>query len=78
MADYVLLVTVVLALILTIRAQFVAPGQREALLNDLGPLPQWKFFGQARIATEAAVFDDLHLLAHCADSNGQMAGIAVL
>jgi hypothetical protein len=66
MFEYLLLGLVALALILTIRAQFVNPGPRAALLNDLALIPQWKFFGQAHIASDTAVFDDLHLLARCA------------
>lgn len=43
--------------------QFVVVDQRGALLDRLGIVPQWKFFGQSRIAADPAWFDDACLLA---------------
>lgn len=43
--------------------QFGRLSQRGLLLDTLGILPQWKFFGQSRVAAPEGVFDDFHLLA---------------
>lgn len=50
--------------------QFAVSGPRWLLLDHLGIVPQWKFFGQNAIATDPAWFDDFHLLARRARSDG--------
>jgi hypothetical protein len=62
------LAELVLALIVGLFAagvvrQFGQLSQRALLLDSLGILPQWKFFGQSRVAREEGEFDDYHLLA---------------
>lgn len=50
-------------LLLGVARQFSLLGARGELLDQIGLLPQWKFFGQARIGADPTAFDDLHLLA---------------
>jgi hypothetical protein len=56
------LAIVSLLLLLSLCLQFVQLPAKAAWLDSLAITPQWKFFGQARIASDPAVFDDLHLL----------------
>lgn len=55
------LVAALLAVGLT--RQFAVSGRTGLLLDRLTVVPQWKFYGQSRIATDPSTFDDLHLLA---------------
>lgn len=73
MADRVgeaMLIGVVLLLGLSLLRQFAAAGPRWDLLDRLGIVIQWKFFGQAAIATNPSCFDDYHLLARRAAETG--------
>jgi hypothetical protein len=63
MLAWISLAAVIALLLLGIRQQFAVLSPRTWLLNDLAILPQWKFFGQMRIADDPAIFDDLHLIA---------------
>lgn len=53
---------VVLLLAAGLMQQFRVLGPRGVLLDALALVPQWKFFGQSRIGTDPATFDDLHLI----------------
>lgn len=55
------LVTLLLAVGLA--RQFAVSGRTGLLLDRLAIVPQWKFYGQSRIAIDPSTFDDLHLLA---------------
>ena len=57
------LAAVAVLLLGTLAWQFTVLGPRGTLLDRLAILPQWKFFGQSRIATDPCCFDDLCLLA---------------
>lgn len=61
---------VVVLLALGLVRQFTTLSGRWILADRLALLPQWKFFGQTRIARDDGVFDDLHLLVRRAE-NGQ-------
>jgi hypothetical protein len=63
-----LLVAVLLALGLW--RQFAASDRGWLLLDQLAIVPQWKFFGQKAIVSDAGCFDDLHLLARRANPAG--------
>lgn len=56
------LAAVAVLLLLGVARQFRPLDARGELLDQIGLIPQWKFFGQARIGADPAVFDDLHLL----------------
>lgn len=58
----VILTLVVFLLVIGVRQQFVLLAARGALLDQFAIVPQWKFFGLTSIASDPAVFDDLHLL----------------
>ncbi len=58
----VVLAVVVLLLAFGLCFQFFVSNPRWAWLDNLALVPQWKFFGQARIASDPTVFDDVHLL----------------
>lgn len=62
MAELVLALVVVLLAAGGLR-QFGRLSQRGLLLDTLGILPQWKFFGQSQVDARPGVFDDYHLLA---------------
>jgi hypothetical protein len=55
------LVAALLAVGLT--RQFAVSGRTGLRLDRLAIVPQWKFYGQSRIASDPSTFDDLHLLA---------------
>lgn len=54
---------VALLLSVGLTRQFAVSGRIGLLLDRLTILPQWKFYGQSRIASDPSAFDDLHLLA---------------
>ena len=54
---------VALLLVLGLTRQFAISGRTGLLLDRLTIVPQWKFYGQSRIASDPSAFDDLHLLA---------------
>lgn len=54
---------VALLLFLGLTRQFAVSGRTGLLLDRLTIAPQWKFYGQSRIASDPSAFDDLHLLA---------------
>lgn len=58
-----LLWLVALLLALGLTRQFAVSGRTGLLLDRLAIAPQWKFYGQSRIASDPSAFDDLHLLA---------------
>ena len=62
MAELVLALVVLLLAIGAVR-QFGRLSQRGLLLDTLGLVPQWKFFGQSQVDARPGVFDDYHLLA---------------
>ena len=59
---------VALLLVLGLTRQFTVSGRTGLLLDRLSILPQWKFYGQSRIASDPSTFDDLHLLARRSSS----------
>ena len=63
MLSGLILAAVVALLLGTLAWQFTVLGRRGVLLDRLAIMPQWKFFGQSRIATDPFCFDDLCLLA---------------
>jgi hypothetical protein len=70
-----ILAVVVLLLAFSLCLQFVVAKPGWLWLDNLAIVPQWKFFGQARIATDQAVFDDVHLLVRShADGRWQQIG----
>ncbi len=54
---------VALLLAMGLTRQFATSGRTGLLLDRLAIVPQWKFYGQSRIASDPSAFDDLHLLA---------------
>jgi len=62
--------TVGVLLLVGLTRQFTTVGPRGQLLDALAIVPQWKFFGQARIASDPACFDDLCLLARASSDEG--------
>lgn len=61
--SWLTLTAVAVLLLMGLIWQFKILGPRGRRLDSLTILPQWKFFGQSRIATDPACFDDLCLLA---------------
>ena len=59
---------VALLLALGLARQFTVSGRTGLLLDRLAIVPQWKFYGQSRIASDPSAFDDLHLLARLSSS----------
>lgn len=67
------LVVVSALLIIGLIRQFAVSSRFWLTLDRLGIVPQWKFFAQARAASDPSRFDDMHLLARF-DDGGDIPG----
>lgn len=68
-----MLVLVSALLIIGLIRQFAVSNRFWLTLDSLGVVPQWKFFAQARAASDPSHFDDVHLLVRV-DDGGDMPG----
>ena len=57
-------------LIVGIWRQFVPVGQIGGLFDRLSIAPQWRFYAQRQVGADAAMFDDLHLIARKRRADG--------
>jgi hypothetical protein len=70
--SWLVLLAVSLLLLAGIWRQFVLSGPRGRLLDSVALLPQWKFFGQAAIATRDDTFNDYHIIARWDTTSGDV------